>query len=524
MARRKVTAGLPLNIRAVDYNQMLENLTWVEKQRKLNSGAQGSPGLKVRNSSGGPVGQYEILQINDRLDQKYFEQRQILEGIEPSTTYKTYAVAQNPIQAGRIGLCRVTGETMLKVDVQSTSHKFAQVIRNNIARSSENTGQFRILEPVTAIGVQTLLCAFIFGPTSEPTPLDVRIGTVGTTLLPGFGTSCEVDEEEWDGSSWNSIGNPPVTVFDSGGQNCYLPGERIIFFLSDDTAQLECVGSFGLERYAICLEDMIPDRSYPSSEDWNATYDFELVSYDPDGSMSPSLGGPGTFQNVPNSLITVRDPLRTSLVWRDQVVPVSYSPEMRRWVVRYPVGTTQRGRVVDAGINDVGGPGDLNGITVALYNPWSPAGNAMMDWNHAGPHVRVKREFARSYLVDGDEVEIRRDPIARGAVNAGGNNQYASAWVISQNASSDVFSCTLQETLNSTPANRIYDIYNAQNRLIISNWSPRASDSYARIPDVDYDVGTTAMLQIRFSESGAISSENYIVISCNETPQRTDCP
>lgn len=353
--------------------------------------------------------------------------------------------------------------------------------------------------------------------------LPLRYGLAISPLSPGGSTT--VQEVEWTGTTWSSLGDPPVTVYDTLEENCYLTGEVVPFFQSDVTSRAEVLGSFGLTRWARCAEHMVPDIAGSTAlMNWAKNYTFDVASWDPTGVYSPqisSAAGAFTFMN-PGYTVQVRDPLRMSVVWAGQIVQIRWCREMGAWVLHETVGSVQRGRITATDDFRHSGPSNPGDIGVSLYSSLPLSGQSQGDWSVQGNFtVRVKREYARCRIREGDEVEIRREPIARGQTT---NNPYEhhSAWVISE-LSERVILCQLTEAQGSTPANRKYDLRHADGALFVAGWTPRPLlDTYARVSGVNYNPGKLATVQVRYSNTGYQPSD-YVVVACNETPYTEGC-
>lgn len=380
---------------------------------------------------------------------------------------------------------------------------------------------------VTALLLQDGTYAAELG-TGTGTGVTFRYGTALTTLEPGG--SCTVDEAEWSGSAWVSLAGSPVTVFDSAVQACYLPGEIVVFHDSTVTGQAETAVSFGLERWAKAPYDIIPDKTNVTQSPYWSENVYDLVTFDADGSTSPSLGGPGTFTKLtPTVGVSVMDPLQLSTVWVNQVVKIVWSPEFGTWVLAEQYGAVQRGRVASVPTNLYHtGPGAAGSIVVNVYNPTtSTAGNSMADWGSSGTltQVAVKREYCRHLPRAGDEVELRREPVVRGYVNGGQPSQFAvSAWVISD-VNTRVVQFNVTESAQSQGAlNRRYDIRYPDGTLFYANWGPRAGlDQYKRLTNVEYGVGTTLTALVSYANGlygnqAGVAAQVFTVLTIDEIP------
>lgn len=350
----------------------------------------------------------------------------------------------------------------------------------------------------------------------------IRFGKPTGTLTPGG--SVEVDEQEWVAGDWVSLGEDAVTVYDSAAQNCYLPNEVMPFYYASVTGQLEPLGSFGLHRWAKAVQAVIPDQTEVTAYDWFRKYTFRLLDYDQAGATSPSLGGPGAFTELsPIVTVDVMDPLRQSMVWINQIVAISWCPELECWAIRNPVGTTQRGRVISVGTTTHAGPGSPGDMVVEIYLPIGITGQSQGNWLSSAVRVKVKREFCRAKLKVADEIEIRREPIARGTIDVNGSPQLHSAWVVSDLNNRMVTFDITESSQSQGALNRRYDLRYPDGTIFVSNWAPRPLiDTYVRLTNIAYDVGTKLEAKVAYDNAGFTGQ--FSVISCNELARiRTDC-
>lgn len=154
-AFKKVSPGQPLSIPAAAYNAFID-AALAYKQSQLSqakgglSGAQ--PNVLVRNESGQNVPRFGVLGIYDpvilpAVNAQEFQNRIALRGGVPQPG-RAFCISQEPIAAGAIGRCLVSGPTPVKVSIYDPDPEaqWAEPAQNNLqALRTYRGGSMRIL-------------------------------------------------------------------------------------------------------------------------------------------------------------------------------------------------------------------------------------------------------------------------------------------------------------------------------------------------------------------------------------------
>lgn len=166
MDPKKTQPGQRFQFSASLYNDLIDVVKWAKTQRGL-AGA-GQTGMRsnattvlVKNASGEDMPMFSPLEITDRLGaDSDFIFLKTLVGQMPTDCGLPVAITQAPCKDGEVVECVIAGATIARVRVDDIGDRFASPVPNDdfLATSFEN-GAFRILEPLTATGVQRLLVA-----------------------------------------------------------------------------------------------------------------------------------------------------------------------------------------------------------------------------------------------------------------------------------------------------------------------------------------------------------------------------
>lgn len=163
---RRVTAGEPFRPLAPTWNAMLD-AAQAHQQNKRTGGApagsffRASDIIAVLNDSGADVGAFGILGIDGvacapGTDLQEFVNRPILRGVTPTSDHTgKFIVALDGIAAGQVGLAVAAGVCVAKVEMQSSSHKCADVYANDKTKlKSAVEGSVQILYVESGTGTK----------------------------------------------------------------------------------------------------------------------------------------------------------------------------------------------------------------------------------------------------------------------------------------------------------------------------------------------------------------------------------
>jgi len=168
---RKVLSGEKLQIPASTYNAFVDaaQANIAQKNFLTESNKNGeSRKVIVQNNSGGNLDKFEILGIDSPIvdpddNETDFQNRITLIGVTPedgsggsgSDDHRgKFIVLQEPIPDGDIGRGIISGETIVKINVEDEDHKYADVTdATSTYLTSSNSGSARILWKESGTGV-----------------------------------------------------------------------------------------------------------------------------------------------------------------------------------------------------------------------------------------------------------------------------------------------------------------------------------------------------------------------------------
>ena len=177
----KVASGEPLEIKAGDWNTLIDAARFAQKQRLLNhrqptDTRQRSSHVWVKNNSGADVPRFGVLAIDDviygpadNLDE--FKTGFAFVGITPDFRQHSgkFVVTQEPIADGQIGQALLDGATVVEVNVSNQTYEFCDVEHGRTDRLlTSQTGPARILYRESGSGVKW---AVVRLNDTQPTPV-----------------------------------------------------------------------------------------------------------------------------------------------------------------------------------------------------------------------------------------------------------------------------------------------------------------------------------------------------------------
>lgn len=166
---RKTRAGLPLVFPASFYNDLVDVVRAYKSSKSL--GQEGQAGAissgtvrMVKNEAGlGDLPRFSCVEIESRLykDILDHENQAAFIGIAPSGCLRPSAILLHPAKEGDLVPAAIAGGTMARVDVVEIGDKYANPVPGSSVLVSEpDGGRFRIIEPVTSTGEQSLFVTF----------------------------------------------------------------------------------------------------------------------------------------------------------------------------------------------------------------------------------------------------------------------------------------------------------------------------------------------------------------------------
>ena len=117
--------------------------------------------ILLKNTTAHDLARYEVLALDAPIidpadNESAFQSRIAMTGIDPDADHHgRFGVAIEPIAQGKIGLARITGPMIAKVDIQTADEAFADIVAGHYNLVSGVSGSARILwAPDAETGVQ----------------------------------------------------------------------------------------------------------------------------------------------------------------------------------------------------------------------------------------------------------------------------------------------------------------------------------------------------------------------------------
>lgn len=143
--------------------------------------------IKVKNISGADRSAGQVLELGTHLWTDVDRKNLCFNADTVSHVVgRSYCILPRPIPSGELDDAHVAGVCVAKVDIQSTSDRYGFVEVSSNSLKSGKTGQFKLLGPVTATGVQSV--AVCFADDGRPVRLckpvsNISKGASGTITL-----------------------------------------------------------------------------------------------------------------------------------------------------------------------------------------------------------------------------------------------------------------------------------------------------------------------------------------------------
>lgn len=159
---RKVRPGQPLRITAKAWNRVLDSVS-TRPEFAGSEGVYSRPChvVQIKNTTGSTVPKWGVLGITGIVNDPtagaaslaQFQDVPILEGSVPQdATASKFAVAVEPIAAGKIGRAAVDGVVQVKLNVIDVGHQFAKTSTSTAGLDTAGSGEASILWRETGTG------------------------------------------------------------------------------------------------------------------------------------------------------------------------------------------------------------------------------------------------------------------------------------------------------------------------------------------------------------------------------------
>jgi hypothetical protein len=156
----KATPGVPLVVKAGEYNDAMEAGQWFKQSRQLGAA---SPGLvlpvnpctvKIRNDVGSDLAAGSVVELSSSLLTTLDRQHLWLAGVQRTANDPTCAILLEDIPDGSIGVAQVTGVCLASVDVNDEDNTHARFAAGSNTLEGDFGGWARILWKPSGTGVK----------------------------------------------------------------------------------------------------------------------------------------------------------------------------------------------------------------------------------------------------------------------------------------------------------------------------------------------------------------------------------
>lgn len=170
MAVKKIAPGTPVAagpIRSAGFQNTLVDLVDWWRTQGLGKGRASFPAvtptdvIKVKNNSGADRSAGQVLEITTHLLTD-IDRRNLWFNADTVShpVGRTYCVLPRPIPSGEIDDAHISGVCVAQVNIIATTDRYAFIeVSSNVLKSGK-AGQFKMLGPVTATGVQSVAVCF----------------------------------------------------------------------------------------------------------------------------------------------------------------------------------------------------------------------------------------------------------------------------------------------------------------------------------------------------------------------------
>lgn len=207
MQPKKVTAGQPFQFSANFYNRLVDAVAWVEKQKQRGGAGQtgmrsGATNVKVKYVGATDLPKFSVLEVTDRLgDEDQFIWLKSLQGDEIADLTSSLVITQAPCKQNEIVETVIAGATMARVNINSTSHKYAKaVVGQTYLESTATPDRFSIVDPLTGSGVTEVLVTSANAGSAQVSKLIVApSGGIPPRVQGALGSAtCDVWDDDGD--------------------------------------------------------------------------------------------------------------------------------------------------------------------------------------------------------------------------------------------------------------------------------------------------------------------------------------
>ena len=163
---RHVKPGDAMRIPAATFNTMVDAARDFASHHRMGiapepEGGEADGVILLKNTSDHDLTRYEALALDAPIidpadNESAFQSRIAMTGVDPDADHRgRFAVAIEPIAQGKIGLARIAGPMIAKVDIQTAGESYADIVAGHYNLVSGVGGSARILwAPDSDTGIQ----------------------------------------------------------------------------------------------------------------------------------------------------------------------------------------------------------------------------------------------------------------------------------------------------------------------------------------------------------------------------------
>jgi hypothetical protein len=184
---------MPFSFPASFYNRLVDTVAWAERQQSLagsgQAGAKSSPTeVQIKNESGATVPRFGVLEVSNSLGvAQDFQNLKALKGVAPTSALGPVVIVQAAVADDDLAEAVIGGATMARVNVVATTDTHAEPVAGDSDKLKSGTaGRFRIINPPTSTGTQTLLVRFESASASGSTGLP-KVKNLSGYTVPEWG-------------------------------------------------------------------------------------------------------------------------------------------------------------------------------------------------------------------------------------------------------------------------------------------------------------------------------------------------